>query len=388
MAKYKVNIVGAGFVGLSVAEVLSHRNNVEKITLIDVDKDKIDRLKSGEIYIQEPDLELKSKKLRFTSNYDDADGDIFFVCVGTPNDEDRNQVSKYVEDAFKSISKVNKRATIILKSTTTPENVEKLRKYVDPLFGRYITSPEFMAEGKAVADLSNQDQLIVGADSKDREYATELLTTLFKGTYKELKETGLVEAMIAKYFINSYKASKLNFINEFAWYCRLRDFKFSEVINAAKDDPVMGVGFDIPGLGFGGSCFPKDLSAIADDILVCGHASKLNRDRIIALAMMVGMELEDGNIVLIGGKAFKNGTNDTRNSVGIKFAETLNKVNPNLRIYFYDLNPKLSDLTIEEVRSLKLGFDCVVIINELPELAEIFEDPELDVKLINTRKFD
>jgi len=389
----KINIIGAGFVGLTLAEVLSGQDSIEKITIIDVDKNKIDAIKEGKLPVSEKDLELKSPKLVFTSDIAESDGDIFFVCVGTPNDYSKKYVdvpysicvqeTEYLEKAVESIVAFNKKATIIIKSTTLPENVALVAEKVDPLFGKILTNPEFLAEGKAVDDMRHQSQLIVGCKKADAEYARELMMKIFAGTYEEMFCIGLYEAMVVKYFVNSYKAQKLNFINEFRIYCAMQGMSFKEVIESIKD-PVMGTGFDKPGVGFGGSCFPKDTAAIGNHVVSCHAAHMLNEALISNFAEMCN--LEESSTVLIGGKAFKNGTNDIRESVSVKVANIWSKKYPNLHIYFYDQLPELSDLTLDEVCEQQGKFDFIVLFNDLPELVEIFDKEEYKDRFVNTRK--
>lgn len=389
----KINIVGAGFVGLTLAEVLSSQESVEKVTVIDVSREKIDAIKEGKLPVNEKDLELKSEKLVFTTEFKDAEGDVFFVCVGTPNDYTKRnggikgglcvQDTQYLESAVKAIVEVNKKATIVIKSTTLPENILMVAKYVDPLFGKIITNPEFLAEGNAVADMRKQHQLIVGCDKSDEEYSKVLMSQIFAGTYEEMFCVGLLEAVVIKYFLNSYKAQKLNFINDFRNFCDSRGISFKQVIESIKD-PVMGEGFDKPGVGFGGSCFPKDTAAIGNYIPSCYTAHVLNEVNIDAFAD--SFEIADGSVILIGGKAFKNGTNDTRESVACKVADIWKSKWPALHFYFYDQLPELSDITLDEIRENKEKFDLIVEFNDLPELDEIFGGEEFSKKFINTRK--
>jgi UDPglucose 6-dehydrogenase len=388
----KINIIGAGFVGLTLAEVLSGQSAIEKITVIDIDENKIKAIKEGKLPVSEKDLTLKSDKLVFASEYTDADGDIFFICVGTPNDYSKQegtpisvcaQITDYLDSAVKAISDMNKSAVIIIKSTTLPENVLNAAKLVDPLFGKVITNPEFLAEGKAVDDMRHQSQLIVGSEDADREFSLKLMSEIFEGTYDEIFGVGLREAMVIKYFVNSYKAQKLNFINDFNRYCEHYGMSFKQVIESVKD-PVFGEGFDKPGVGFGGSCFPKDTAAMGSYIPSCRAAFSMNEMNIEAFAN--SFEIEDGSIILIGGKAFKNGTNDTRESVACKVADIWKDKWPAIHIYFYDQLPELSDLTLEEIKEKKDKFDLVVVFNDLPELDEIFSEGYPQENFINTRK--
>lgn len=381
---HKINIVGAGFVGLTLTEVLSRQDSVEKITVIDSSSSRVADLKEGRIPVMEVGLDLTSHKIHYTTEYSESDGDIFFICVGTPNGPE-GQIDSYLVNAFNSINKVNKRATFILKSTTLPENVEKLKNFVDPLLGHFYTNPEFMAEGKAVADLLDQPQIIIGTDEEDKSVAENLMKDLFEGTYRELKVVGLKEAMVVKYFLNSYKAQKLNFINDFAWYCGMNNLSINQVLGAIND-PIMGEGFDKPGIGFGGSCFPKDTQAMGKHIASCANAYNLNESRIRSFAMLISKNIEEGSMILIGGKSFKSGTNDTRESVSIKVADIIKSMVPSCHIYFYDPIAELSDLTLDEVTENKNKFNYVLLFNNLPELKEVFNDLE-GVDVYDTREF-
>lgn len=379
--EYKVNIVGAGFVGLTLAEVLSRQNSVTKITVIDCNEERIKELKEGKLPVSEEGMELKSEKINFTTDYSEADGEVFFLCVGTPDKGNGEQVMNYLISAVNKIMEVNRAATIILKSTTLPKNVDLLiNKYIDPILTRFFTNPEFLAEGKAVQDLLNQDQLIVGTSEEDKDYAEELFKGLFEGTYKKLCIVGVLEAMVTKYFLNSYKAMKLTFINEFHDFCECNEISFDEVLKSVND-PVLGSGFDKPGIGFGGSCFPKDTHAIGTSIRFCKFIHDVNELRIKGFANRLTEFLGKGDKVLFGGKAFKNGTNDIRESVSVKVAEILSRYG--IRVYFYDKLPELSDLTIDQIKSNKNKFDAVIVFNELPELNEIFEGED---KFFDTRK--
>lgn len=378
--EHRVNIVGAGFVGLTLAEVLSRQTSVEKITVIDKFQPRISDLRNGKIHVSEEGMTLTSKKISYTTNYAEAKGDIFFVCVGTPDMGDGHQNMEFLTKAFKSIVEQNKKATIILKSTTLPENIEYLNTLINPLFGKFFTNPEFLAEGTAVTDLLNQDQLIVGADD-DAEYAEKLFAEIFKGTYNKLEVVGLREAMVAKYYINCFKALKLNFNNEFNSYCMLNKMSFSQVLDAVHD-PAIGKGFNKPGVGFGGSCFPKDTNAMGTNIPMCRNIYTLNESRIIDFARSLLSISSRYDKVLFVGKSFKNGTNDTRESVSVKVGKI---IKPYVHLFYYDPINELTDVTLDEIKNNKDKFDLVVIFNEMPEVEKIFDGSE--VQVINTRKF-
>lgn len=378
---YKVNIVGGGFVGLTLAEVLSNQSSVSSVTVIDTDEDKVGKIKAGDIPVKEKDLTLKSKKLRYITDIKESEGDIYFVCVGTPDLGDGTQRLDFLRGAIESITNHNVRSTIILKSTTTPENIELVESWIDPILTKFIVSPEFLAEGKAVEDLKNQPQLVVGASERNSKYAEELMSKLFKGTYDKLALVSTKEAMMIKYFLNTYKAMKLTFINCINDYCERSDMSFKKIMDSIND-PVLGTGFDKPGIGFGGSCFPKDTHAIGQHIYLANCVYKANNALIHSFAKSLA-ELPIGGPMLFIGKSFKLGTNDTRESVSVKVHDYIKTKNPERRIYFYDEDPNLSDLTEGEVLEHKDDFSAIVMFNEYPELAKKLEDMNT---FINTRE--
>jgi UDPglucose 6-dehydrogenase len=382
-----INIVGAGFVGLTLAEVLSDQRSMQKINVIDVNESRINNLNSGVVPIDEPDLHLKSEKLNFTTSYDNLGSNIFFICVGTPDKGDGSQNMEYIESAIDEILNVCDDPVIILKSTTLPENVAKIKYRLGDNI-KFITNPEFLAEGSAVHDLYNQNQLIIGADYKFQEFATNLLTNIFSGTFKEVSTVGLYEAMTIKYMVNSYKAMKLTFINDFADYCRLRCIDFGEVIKSIND-PVLGKGFDKPGVGFGGSCFPKDTHAIGKYVESCKFTYFRNEARIKEFAKIISLQCSYLGIqspsILIIGKSFKPGTNDLRESVAVKVGGYLDE--RKIKVTFYDPISSISDLTLDQVKDRIEEFDLVLIMNDIPELSEIIPLVR-ETRIINTRKFN
>lgn len=374
----KLNIVGAGFVGLSLAEALSRNKYVHKITVIDVNETKINNLKYGIIDIKEPDLTLNSYKINYTHMYSETDGDIYFVCVGTPNDETGVQNISYVLAAVEDICNFNPNAIIILKSTILPENISKIREII-PSTVKFMTNPEFLAEGSAVHDVLNQHIIVIGCDKELESYAIELFHSIF---YKMIPIQGVSvlrvdEAMVVKYFLNIYKPMKLTFINEMATYCMKSGMSINRVLRVVNDDPVMGRGFDKPGIGFGGSCFPKDLIAFKENSKLAVEVCVVNFDRIANVHNFIISkfdELKKSNPkILIAGKAFKKGTNDTRESVGFIIGTLLSNI-PGYNIKYYDENPELTDYTYDELIELKDNFDLVLVVNEYPELESIFKD--------------
>jgi UDPglucose 6-dehydrogenase len=395
---FKVNIVGAGFVGLTLAEVLSRLDQVEKVNVIDVDENKLKCIKEGNIPVNEPGVELKSPKITFSSKYTNSVSDTFFVCVGTPDMGNGTQNLDYLKSAIESILSIyaGKKAkpTIIIKSTTLPSNIAYLANWIGNRATLY-TNPEFLAEGKAVDDLMHQHTLICGClgITEDMMKCTVFFRDLFKGTYAEgaVHCINLYEAMVCKYFLNSYKAMKLDFINEFNTYCDSNNLSFNSVIHAVGNDPVLGKGFDKPGIGFGGSCFPKDTNAIGTQIQFIKIIHDLNETRIATFAANLSNYINANKVknILFIGKSFKVGTNDTRESVSVKVANLL--AEDKIEVKFFDTLPELSDFTLDEVMSKLPNIQLIVIFNQVPELDKI-KSAILDLgnkvkcQVIDTRK--
>lgn len=374
---YRVNIIGAGFVGLTLAEVLSKQAAIAEVTLIDSDEFKINNLIKGVIHVNESGINLKSDKISYSTSISDCKGEVYFVCVGTPNINGSQDPSQIYE-AVRSILSFDSSATIIIKSTTLPEYIDSLKHTIEVFEGAtIITNPEFLAEGSAVSDLMNQGNLIIGSLPKDKEYAIELLTNLFEGTFESYSPVGLSEAMVIKYFLNSYKAQKITFYNQFHTYCKSKGYSFNQVKSAVSGDPVLGKGFDKPGIGYGGSCFPKDVSAIGKEVSICRSVANLNEESIYKF--IAGLPKLKGTVLLVG-KSFKLGTNDIRESISVKVGNALSS---SCQVIYFDNLPELSDLNIEEVIKRKDEFECVIVFDEYPVIHEIFKDS--DTIYINTR---
>lgn len=376
---FNVNIIGSGFVGLTLTEVLSRLPKISTITVIDSDESKIEKLKRGVIHVSEKDLTLKSDKIKFSTDVRDCIGDIYFICVGTPNvgnTQNVDQVKKAIGDVLSN----NKYATVIIKSTTLPEHVTKICNEFTEFSQRavLISNPEFLAEGNSVHDLLNQSNLIIGSRPEMLGYATKLMCELFDGTFSAHTSVGLEEAMVIKYMINSYKAQKITFFNQFNNYCKLNGYSFKEVKEGVRSEPVMGVGFDNPGVGYGGSCFPKDVSAIGNYIQACKLISEMNDSAIESFKS--GFPNIQGNVLLVG-KSFKLGTNDTRESISVKVGEELSKLN---RVYYYDYLPELSDLTFRDLIEMKGDFALVILFDNYPEVHDLFKSDFSGI-YVNTR---
>lgn len=366
----RIVIVGLGFVGLVTSVVLAQYN---EIIGIDIDKNKINKLNNNDLYIYEPGLKelfIKNRnRMNFYNDYENArNGDIAFVCVPTSTINNKIDTS-YVEEAVKSLNNTNNKLIIVIKSTVIPGTASSLSYKIN----NYILSnPEFLREGSAVYDTMHPDRIIIGG--KNSEYI-ETLSKIWEFTNAPILKTTNENAELIKYASNSFLAVKISFINEIANLCeKIPNTDVNIIAKGMGMDHRIGKDFLRAGIGFGGSCFPKDTRAIVSfshekgvDLKIIKAAIDINNNRInTALALI---EKPIGNLkgkkILLLGLSFKNDTNDLRESKSIELANEL--INHNSIVYAYD--PIIKEYPgINMVNSINSNdYDCIVISSEWEE---------------------
>lgn len=346
----EILIIGSGYVGLTTGACFSKKY---KVTLVDIDTDKISLIKSGKPPFFEKDLDsmlkeaLDSKKLEIIHIDDPLPKcDLVFICVGTPADSDGYIDLKYVHSVLATIknriNEVLKEFTIlILKSTIVPGTTRKFFKEflngtIDKTKFGFAFNPEFLAQGSAVEDTLFPSRIIYGGDSQQTENIIENFYTDFYEGKVPIVRMSIESAEFTKYAANCFLATKISFANEFA--------NIVENVPCADIDDIMtGIGFDPrisskflgAGIGFGGSCFPKDTRAMirfAEEKLI--HTSgllnsviKVNEDRhlrIIYYLLNTLKSIENRKIAILG-ITFKPGTDDTRDAPSIKIISALSR---------------------------------------------------------------
>lgn len=374
----KVSVVGIGFVGLVTSVILSREGN--DVTCIDTDTSKIDKLNRGELYIYEPKLDAlfseQRKMMKFDKDYAAIRGsDLTFVCVPTPTVNRQSDLS-FVRDAVTRISDADGETIIVIKSTVLPGTASSISSFTNrPI----ISNPEFLREGSAVDDTMRPDRIVIGG--KDAA-AIDKVESVWKFCGATVVRTTNENAELIKYASNSFLATKISFINEMSNLCeRIPGADVEIIANGMGLDHRIGREFLRAGLGFGGSCLPKDTRAIAEyarrvgtRLSIVESAMNVNDGRI-----EIGMRIiEDalGNLngkrVCLLGLSFKDNTNDLRESKALELARALR--DEGAILYAYD--PVIRD--IDGIASLKSideckGMDCLVVTSEWEE----FEDPEL-----------
>ena len=344
-----ITVIGTGFVGVVSSAVLSSFGN--KVYGLDVDQQKIQSLSSGKIPFYEPGLEelvkssLEKGDLIFTTSYEEAvsSSDVIILAVGTPSAPDGQADLKYVFSALESLAPYLKNGTIVaIKSTVPPGTNAKAEEIIHSLTNvQFFTAslPEFLKEGSAVQDTLHADRVVIGA--KD-EQAIEILKELHKPISAPAVVMSPESAQMSKYAANAYLATRITFINQIANLCEVNGANILEVIEGIGYDKRIGKHYWYPGLGYGGSCYPKDVKELAayakaksqnGNLMV--KIDELNEERIPKLMEKYKNRVGGwaGKTVAVLGLSFKPNTDDMREAPSTKIIPLLIKENAHVKAY-------------------------------------------------------
>ena len=393
----KITLIGAGYVGLVTGTCLAEVGN--NVLCLDVDPHKIATLKSGGIPIYEPGLEdmvrrnVAAGRLDFTTDIAAAVqfGDIQFIAVGTPPDEDGSADLQYVLDAARNIGRhMNGFKLVIDKSTVPVGTADRVRATIaETLASRGLevdfcvaSNPEFLKEGAAINDFMSPDRIIIGTDS---ERATQLLRRLyapFQRNHERLVVMDVRSAELTKYAANAMLATRISFMNELALLAEKLGADIERVRQGIGSDPRIGYHFLYAGCGYGGSCFPKDVQALRRTareygaplrILDAVEAANEAQKRILVekLKSRFGAQL-DGRRFALWGLAFKPNTDDMREAPSRVIMEALWAMGATVAAYdpaampetrrLYGEHPDLM-LTPHPMDALR-GADALLIVTE------------------------
>jgi UDPglucose 6-dehydrogenase len=349
-----VCMVGTGYVGLVSGACLADFGN--GVICVDINSERIENIKNGIMPIYEPGLKelvkrnIEAGRLFFTTDLADAvrKSEVIFSAVGTPMDEDGSANLSAVYQVAKDIAlNMDKYKVFVQKSTVpvgTSEKVEKIiRKYIvsDIPFDT-ISNPEFLREGSAIEDFMRPDRVVIGADSMR---AREIMREIYRPLY--LLETPIVftsvrTAELIKYASNSFLAVKISFINEIADLCEKLGTDVNDVARAMGFDRRIGPKFLHAGIGYGGSCLPKDVSAILHTakevgvpLKIINGASDVNDSRVNRLLEKMKSEISDlsGKVIALLGLSFKPNTDDLRHAPSLKFIDRLLEEGATVKVY-------------------------------------------------------
>ncbi|MCU6600454.1 UDP-glucose/GDP-mannose dehydrogenase family protein [Peribacillus frigoritolerans] len=346
-----IAVVGTGYVGLVTGVGLSEIGH--HVVCIDTDSEKIKKMSNGQSPIFEPDLEnlmvknISEGRLKFTSNHSKAfkDVDIIYIAVGTPENEDGTADLSYVDQVIVNISQNIENDIILVTKSTVPVGTNEyirseLRKKI-PAFLKVevVSNPEFLREGSAVYDIFHGDRIVIGSDNKD---ALNVIREVNEPFGIPIFETDIRSAEMIKYASNAFLATKISFINEIANICEKVGADVDEVANGMGMDSRVGNQFLKAGIGYGGSCFPKDTNAlkkIAEHVeyefsllsAVIEFNNKQQR-RLLEFIPNDFPSLENKNIGVLG-LAFKPNTDDIRESASLLVIPELLEMGSNVKVY-------------------------------------------------------
>ena len=273
----KITVVGSGYVGLVTGACFAEMGN--DVTCVDVDREKIDRLRQGILPIYEPGLDTmvianaNAGRLHFSTSLKESmqDTNLFFIAVGTPPGEDGSADLQYVLAVAREIGRyLTEYAVVVDKSTVPVGTGDKVRSALQSELDRrsakvpfdVVSNPEFLKEGAAVEDFMRPDRIIVGTDSERAQAVMHELYAPFTRNHERTLYMGVREAEMTKYAANAMLATKISFMNEIAGLCERLAVDVESVRLGIGSDSRIGYSFIYPGCGYGGSCFPKDVKAL------------------------------------------------------------------------------------------------------------------------------
>ncbi len=354
----KIAIVGTGYVGLVTGTCFAEIG--VDVTCVDTNSEKIETLKKGIIPIYEPGLEemvlrnTKSKRLRFTTSLESClnDVEVIFSAVGTPPDEDGSADLSYVLAVAHTIGRnMNKYKLVVTKSTVPVGTAQKVRNAIQEELDKrgvkiefdVASNPEFLKEGNAISDFMSPDRVVVGVES---ERAKKLMSKLYKpfllNNFRVIF-MDISSAEMTKYAANSMLATRISFMNDIANLCELVGADVNMVRSGIGSDTRIGRKFLYPGIGYGGSCFPKDVKALIKtaeqngyDMRVLRAVEEVNEIQKSALfdklQKLFGNDLQNKTIA-IWGLAFKPETDDMREAPVLVLIDKLQQAGCNIRAY-------------------------------------------------------
>lgn len=398
----RIAVIGSGYVGLVAGACFA--DSGVNVVCVDVDEAKLERLKKGDVPFFEPNLSEIVKRnwpdrLEFSSNLPESvkGRDVVFVAVGTPPNEDGSADLSHVLKVAEDVAKVATNELLLVLKSTVPVGTNARVRQVVEKYAKYkihvVSNPEFLKEGDAVNDFMKPDRVVVGTDDDRAFEVMRRLYAPFNRQRGRIQRTSPKTAEIVKYAANALLATKISFMNEIARLCDVAGGDVEDVRIALGTDSRIGMQFLYPGLGFGGSCFPKDLRALVNTGHELGVSLRVAEAAVAANSIPVkslvsNMEAAlgglDGKIVAIWGLAFKPATDDVREAPALRLigelrqrGATVRATDPQARATALS---RLTEMGAADIVTLLEneydtceGADCLVIATEWNE----YRSPDL-----------
>ena len=393
----KLTVVGTGYVGLVTGTGFANLGN--DVTCLDIDGGKIDRLSSGELTIYEPGLDevfkrnLKSGRLVFTTDGMKAiqGAEIILICVGTPITTDHLGADLgAVKAVARDIGRYMDGYKVVVNKSTVPVGTAELVRTIirenqpHEMDFDVVSNPEFLREGAAVKDFENPDRIIIGTDSAKAE---EIMSSLYRSlarTGRPIMVTGIKSAEIIKYASNAMLATRISFMNQLSHLCEKTGADISAVARGLGLDGRIGSRFLHAGLGYGGSCFPKDVKALISTLKEYGCQADLFEavDRInetqktVVVDKLASLIEISGSNIAVWGISFKPKTDDIREAPSIEVIKALQKRGGNIHAF----DPVAMENAKKELRDVRFfenpyetirDCDALVVVTEWDEFRNL-----------------
>jgi len=382
----KIAVVGTGYVGLVTGTCFAETGNT--VTCVDIDKSKVEKLSSGQITIYEPGLEKlflrnqREERLKFTTNLAEgiADAKVIFLALPTPPGADGAADLKYILGVADDLGKIITDYKVIVDKSTVPVGTaEKVRAAIAKNCKcdfDVVSNPEFLREGVAVEDFMKPDRVVIGTES---EAARKIMGDLFAPFVRQGNPVIYMDeksAELTKYAANSFLAVKISFMNEIARLCELMDADVDMVRRGIGSDERIGKRFLFPGIGYGGSCFPKDVQALVRsssevkyDFKILNAVMDVNEKQKVYLIPRIkkyfsegahaGSDKLSGKKIALWGLAFKPNTDDIREAPALYIIEELLKAGATVAAFDPEAMKNVMDVVGDKITYTENQYDAL-----------------------------
>ena len=396
----RIAVVGTGYVGLVTGTCFAETGN--KVTCVDIDKVKVDKLSAGQITIYEPGLEkiflrnIKEERLKFSTDLEEAivDAQIIFLALPTPPGADGSADLKYVLGVADHLGKILKGYKVIVNKSTVPVGTaDKVKAAIAKNYqGEFdvVSNPEFLREGVAVDDFMKPDRVVVGTKS---DKAKKLMSELYAPFVRQGNPVIFMDersSELTKYAANSFLATKISFMNEVAQLCERMGADVDMVRRGIGSDDRIGKRFLFPGIGYGGSCFPKDVQALiksSDEVHyefeILKAVEKVNANQKLHLVDKVKKYYNNnlqGKHFALWGLAFKPNTDDIREAPALSIIDALTKAGATITSFDPEAMPNVKGQIGDKIKYASNqyqaleGADALLIATEWSE----FRTPDFE----------
>lgn len=401
----KIAVIGTGYVGLVTGTCLAETGN--DVFCVDIDVDKVNRMRNGEVPIYEPHLDvifdrnIKAGRLRFTTELSEGldHADIVFLALPTPEDEDGSADLSYVLRVAEDIGKQLKSYKIIVDKSTVPvgtaELVEKTIAAQTEIPFAVVSNPEFLREGFAVDDFMKPERIVVGATDETAIKEMKRLYAPFVRSGNPIIVMDEKSAELTKYAANSFLATKITFMNEVANYCELVGADVDKVRAGMGSDSRIGNRFLFPGIGYGGSCFPKDVKALHKAGKDAGYNFEIleavigvNNAQKVSMVPKIKRYFKDqvaGKHFAFWGLAFKPETDDIREAPSLYMIEALLELGATITAYDPEAMPNVKAKVGDSINFARSMYEATENADALVINTEwsIFRTPNLETLKTN-----